>query len=114
MGYTREICKACWSINAVGFDVPDDIWKAAVPERFRGSVLCVGCFTRFADEAMIPWDRDIRFYPVSMATQTGREQAPLAAARVKALTPSNETLRLWAAASSPPSYVVEAEEEKPW
>lgn len=65
MAMTREICKACWQVVTVGFHVPDDVWIAAVPERLRGSPLCLACFTRFADEARLAWDADIEFYPVS-------------------------------------------------
>ena len=65
---TREICKACHQINAVGFHVPAEIWAAAVPEHLRNHVLCLVCFARFADEQLIPWDEQIEFYPVSLAT----------------------------------------------
>ena len=65
---TREICKICYRVNAVGFAVPDQIWNAVVPESFCHSVVCLSCFTRMADEALIPWDREIQFYPVSMST----------------------------------------------
>jgi len=67
----REICKACWKINRVGFNVPDEIWKAAVPVRLRGGVLCLNCFTRFADEGLISWDAQIEFFPVSAKTHLG-------------------------------------------
>lgn len=70
---TREICKACYQINAVGFWVPDEIWEAAVPERLRNSVLCLGCFTRLADEACLRWDKCIDFSPVSLATHLKQE-----------------------------------------
>jgi len=68
---TREICKACWHVNAIGFRVPDDVWQRAVPERLRSGVVCLGCFARFADENGIAWDREIEFYPVSLATHLG-------------------------------------------
>ena len=65
---TREICKLCWQINVVGFHVPDDVWTAVVPECAQTRVVCLACFTRLADEKLIPWDRDIEFSPVSLAT----------------------------------------------
>lgn len=68
---TREICKACWKINRVGFSVPDEIWDAVVPTRLRDSVLCLDCFTRFADEQLISWDTQIKFYPISAKTHLG-------------------------------------------
>lgn len=68
IGQPREICKACWEINRVGFYVPDEIWYAAVPIKLRNSVLCLNCFTRFADEKLISWDDQIKFFPVSART----------------------------------------------
>jgi len=68
---TREICKLCYHINVVGFYVPNDIWIAVVPEWVRTGVVCLPCFARLADEKLIPWDRDIDFFPVSLATHLG-------------------------------------------
>lgn len=62
---TREICKLCYHPNRVGFRVPDDVWCAVVPEAVRDSVVCLSCFTRLADEALVRWDREIEFFPVS-------------------------------------------------
>lgn len=64
----REICKACWRPNAVGFVVPDDVWQQVVPEALAERVLCVACFASFADERLIDWARDIEFWPVSVRT----------------------------------------------
>jgi len=68
---SREICKACFRPSSVGFAVPDEVWAAVKPERLPGDVLCLQCFTTLADEQLIPWDRDIQFYPVSLATLHG-------------------------------------------
>lgn len=65
---SREICKACFHINPIGFNVPDEVWLAAVPLRLQESILCLQCFARLADERLIPWDRDIQLFPVSLAT----------------------------------------------
>lgn len=67
-GPTREICKCCDEDNPVGFDVPDDVWLAAVPAEYANRVLCLQCFAKFADERLIAWDKGIKLYPVSMAT----------------------------------------------
>ena len=69
---TREICKICYQINRVGFDVPETIWKQAIPIQFQNHVVCLNCFTRLADEQMLHWDKQIKFYPVSMATHLDR------------------------------------------
>ena len=65
---TREICKLCYQINVVGFHVPTDVWAAVIPENVRNRVVCLSCFTRLADEKLVEWDRDIQFFPVSLAS----------------------------------------------
>ena len=66
MPMSREICKICYGVNAVGFSVPDDVWRAVVPQQFQSHVVCLRCFTRLADEKLIAWDDDMEFFPVSM------------------------------------------------
>jgi len=63
---TREICKICYHVNSVGFDVPDDIWNKIIPTEFQDKVVCLNCFTRLGDEKYIDWSDDIKFYPVSL------------------------------------------------
>lgn len=65
---TRERCQMCHRISAVGFSVPDWLWKVAVHPRWRNSVLCIYCFIEGADEKLLRWDRHITFYPVSKAS----------------------------------------------
>ena len=64
----RERCKLCGGVNRVGFHVPDEIWRAVVPEAVRHRVVCLGCFTALADAQLVAWDRDIRFWPVSLVS----------------------------------------------
>ena len=68
MFLSREICKLCFKVNPVGFCVPDEIWKEVIPSEHRSKVVCISCFARLADEKVIPWDSQIRLYPVSMYT----------------------------------------------
>ena len=68
MHASREICKICYHPNPVGYSVPDEIWLAVVPPALREHVVCLSCFTRLADEKLIPWDQSISFFPVSMAS----------------------------------------------
>lgn len=75
---TREICKICYNVNRVGFSVPDSVWKEVVPSDFRDRVVCLECFTRLADEKMVEWDREIEFWPVSLATHLGPMIPPAA------------------------------------
>jgi hypothetical protein len=65
---TREMCKICGSIIRVGFHVPDDIWEKAIHPYHQNSAVCIKCFTARADEKMLPWDKNIEFFPVSMNT----------------------------------------------
>jgi len=65
---SREICKLCYHVNAVGFVVPNDTWEVVVPPHVQSAVVCLACFTRLADEKHIEWDRDIEFFPVSLVS----------------------------------------------
>jgi len=56
----------CFRANPVGFHVPDEVWKEAIPQEHWSSVVCLLCFARLADEKLIPWHRRIQLYPVSM------------------------------------------------
>ena len=64
---TRERCGVCHCVSAIGFHVPDELWRVAVPDYFRETVLCLKCFVSFADERMLRWERSIKFFPVSLA-----------------------------------------------
>ena len=72
---SREICKACWKPSPVGFSVPDEVWKLAVPPFLWNQTLCIMCFAALADELGIAWDRDIQFWPVSRAYSEGADRA---------------------------------------
>ena len=65
---TRERCKVCNSVNTVGFSVPDKIWLQVVPKHLQNSVLCIACFTAMGDLVRVQWDKNIKFYPVSLVT----------------------------------------------
>lgn len=64
----REICKRCWRISPVGFEVSDGLWESIVPDGLAAQVLCLFCFDEFATERGIAWEREVRLYPVSGAT----------------------------------------------
>lgn len=66
MTQTREICKACWRPNPIGFLVPNKIWNAVVPELLLGGVICIMCFDMFATESGIDWVcPELELFPVS-------------------------------------------------
>lgn len=64
----REICALCHEVSGVGFSVPDEIWKAVVHRYYLESIICLRCFTRWADEKSVKWDKGIELYPVSWIT----------------------------------------------
>lgn len=64
----RQLCSECDRLTAVAFYVPDEIWRAAIPEDRWQGIFCIACFTRFADRKYLPWDKDIQFFPVSKRT----------------------------------------------
>jgi len=64
----REICALCHEVSRVGFWVPDKVWNQAVHPHYQNSILCLRCFTRWADERSVEWDKEIKFYPVSWIT----------------------------------------------
>jgi len=71
IGLSRELCRACFRTNPVGFHVPDAVWRRVVPPQLQGEVLCLDCFAHLADEKLIAWDLDIELFPVSLATHLG-------------------------------------------
>jgi len=68
MPLSREICKMCFRVNPVGFTVPNELWCDAIPPEYQSKVVCISCFAHLADEKLLPWDRHIKFYPISMQT----------------------------------------------
>jgi hypothetical protein len=65
---TREICKLCWRPIAIGFTVPDEVWEQVRHPAMLGDTMCLSCFVAMADEKLIEWDREIKFWPVSLRT----------------------------------------------
>ena len=69
---TREICKHCGDVSAVGFSVSDKIWLEV--NGSENGVLCLKCFTKKAENLHIAWDKDIKFYPVSLMSHLEVEE----------------------------------------
>lgn len=67
---TREICKRCQSVSAVGFDSP--LWEEVAGQHWVDSILCIRCFAALGDEKHIEWEVGIELYPVSYATHHAR------------------------------------------
>lgn len=65
IGESREICKLCGEISTVGFDIPEQVWNEVVNGRWN--VLCLRCFTRLADEMLVPWSQTIDLFPQGRA-----------------------------------------------
>lgn len=60
MGHRKELqqqqtCKVCSQPDKFNFYVPDEIWAAIVPKKFRQRVVCLYCFDEFAREARIDY-----------------------------------------------------------
>lgn len=63
---TREMCRRCNHVSAVGFHSP--IWPLVAGPHWVNEILCVRCFAELGDEKFIEWEEGIEFYPVSFAT----------------------------------------------
>lgn len=65
MSMFPQRCKVCGKRDKLGFYVPDEVWKAVVPEAFQNRVVCLGCFDALASERGIDYaaalDRDLHF-----------------------------------------------------
>lgn len=62
----REICGLCHRVSPVGFWVPNEIWEAVVHSSRMHDIHCLTCFIERADEKLIDWSKDIKFYPTSL------------------------------------------------
>ena len=40
----QQTCKMCGQPDKFDFHIPNEIWKAVVPEEFRTMVVCLYCF----------------------------------------------------------------------
>jgi hypothetical protein len=64
--YHREICGLCHRVSPIGFWVPNDIWEASVHHSRIQDIHCLTCFIERADEKLIDWSKDIKFFPFSI------------------------------------------------
>lgn len=62
----REICGLCHRVSPVGFWVPNDVWTSVVHISQREVIHCLSCFIERADEKLVEWDKEIKFFPVSV------------------------------------------------
>lgn len=74
---TRMFCQICGHLHKIDFWVPDEIWDAAIHPRYKDTHICLNCFMERADERMLPWDKEIKLMPCSMATQNEIQQSML-------------------------------------
>lgn len=59
----RPTCGMCHDVSVIDFLVPGDVWIEVVHPRYQGSVLCLRCFARRADEKLIDWSQGIQLFP---------------------------------------------------
>ena len=45
-----QTCKVCRRPDKFNFHVPDAVWRAVVPRRLDGRVVCLSCFDDLAKE----------------------------------------------------------------
>ena len=64
----RQICSVCQREYSIDFVVPNEIWELATHINQRESLICLDCFTRMADTRFVEWDKDIKFYPISLVS----------------------------------------------
>lgn len=69
----REWCWMCQRVSPIGFKVPDAVWHEVIHPSMHEATICVLCFAARADEKLVAWDLDIRFFPVSLRSHTGAE-----------------------------------------
>lgn len=53
------ICKACGRITHFDYFVPDNIWKAVIPEVLQNRVVCLECFDQYAKQVNIDYSDSI-------------------------------------------------------
>lgn len=56
----RQKCKVCGQADGFDFHVPDEIWEAAVPARWRKRVVCLRCFDAFARQRGVDYSTSLR------------------------------------------------------
>ncbi len=62
----RQICSVCQREYAIDWWVPENIWELATQKHQRNNLICLDCFTRMADTKFVEWEKDIKFYPISL------------------------------------------------
>lgn len=70
------MCGVCGNVVRVGFWVPNAIWEKVVHTSRLQDIHCLECFTKRADEKLIRWDEEIKFYPVSFAAHLDPDWEP--------------------------------------
>lgn len=64
----RQTCGVCGQTPCLDFKVANWVWKEAVHPSRINDIHCFDCFRSRADEKLLPWDKSIEFFPVSMYT----------------------------------------------
>jgi len=58
----RPICQHCLTTDFFDFYVPDPVWEAIVPEKYRNGVLCLTCFDELAARKGINYTLDFLYF----------------------------------------------------
>lgn len=66
---TRPLCHRCQRYITIDTEADDGLWAEVIGEKFGPGYICADCFTRAADERLIPWEGRLRLVPYSLASQ---------------------------------------------
>ena len=61
----RQICDLCGDICRVDFYVSNEHWELGMPKYLWNRHICLGCYTKQADERYVPWCESIKLKPMS-------------------------------------------------
>lgn len=76
----QQTCKVCGRPDKFDFHVPNRIWAAVVPPKFRKLVVCLACFDDFASVKGIDYSQGIEVLYFA-GEQIAFEFRPVAASR---------------------------------
>ena len=57
----QQTCKMCGQPEKFDFHVPDDVWRAVVPEAFQHYAICLYCFDEEAAANGIQFAADLQY-----------------------------------------------------
>ncbi len=65
---TRQVCARCHR-RGWGFMAPDDLFDLIAGDAWRGSDICVFCYSELGDEKWVVWTEGLEIAPMSLREQ---------------------------------------------